>query len=303
MDFVQGVRASSIRRAAAARALAAVLALAVAAPAQAGGQGNVTRASRFSSSAPPATFHEAAAAEEAFDPIGEPEYMGDGGCCEEPCCDSGCCGDCFDCCEWSGDHWYLSLSGGWQDREKVHEISDDSTFLTFDGGFSVNAALGHEFDSFRLEFEATLMNNEVDTAGSGGLESTTPGNINVRAYMFNVYHDIHIECSRWSPYLGGGIGLAQSEINGMYPDFFNVIGPPFEGTALNCTSDWVFAWQLRAGTSYHLTPRTDLTLGYRYFHADDLTFSAAPFVGPGAPTFVPNGSTNHCIELGLRVKF
>ena len=301
MDFAQGARASSIL------ALAAVLAAAAVVPALASGEGNVTRASRFASSAPPATFHEAAAEEEAFDPIGEPvgEYLGDGGaCCEEQCGDAGCgCDDCFDCCKWSGDHWYVSVSGGWQDRERVHEISDDTTFLTFDGGFSVNGALGREFDSFRLEFEATLMNNEVETAGSGGLSSTTPGNINVRAYMFNVYHDVHIECSRWSPYLSGGIGLAQSAINGMYPGFFNVIGPPFEGTALNCTSDWVFAWQLRAGTSYHLTPRTDLTLGYRYFHADDLTFSAAPFVGPGAPTFVPNGSTNHCIELGIRVKF
>ena len=60
---------------------------------------------------------------------------------------------------------------------------------------------------------------------------------------------------------------------------------------------------MRAGTAYCLTQRTDLTIGYRYFCAEDLEFSAAPFVGPGASTFNPDGATHHSVEVGLRVKF
>lgn len=303
MDFARGVRASKVW------ALVAGLA-AVAAPAFAAGEGSVTLASRTTrgASGEPATFQEATTTEESLSPPFEPtmdDYRPCDTCGEEACCDAGCgCGDCsLDCCRYDGNNWYVSVSGGWQQRERVHEITAATTFLELDGGFALNAALGHEFDHFRVEFEATLLNNEIDEAGAGGLSSDTVGNINVRAYMFNVYHDIHIECSRWKPYLGGGIGTAQSEINGLYPEFFNTIGPPFEGTALNCTSDFVFAWQLRAGTSYCLTPRTELTIGYRYFRAETLEFSSAPFVGATASAFNPNGSTNHSVEIGLRVKF
>jgi opacity protein-like surface antigen len=195
------------------------------------------------------------------------------------------------------------LSGGWQQRERVHESADPRTFIEFDGGFGINAALGYRFDAFRIEAEYTFMNNECDTAGAAGLSSDTVGNVNLRAWMFNVYHDIEIQGWCWQPYLGAGIGIYQSELNGLFPDFFQQVGGAFATTPINATSNMPFAYQFRAGASRPLGERTDLFVGYRYFHGEELTFSSAPFAGPGAPVFNPNGAWTHSVEFGLRVKF
>jgi hypothetical protein len=223
-------------------------------------------------------------------------------------CDTG--GDCgcnscdYGCAQPRGcDRWYVAIMGGYQDREMVHEVGDPSTFIGFDGGFSMNAALGYRFDSFRIEAEYSFMNNECSTAGSGGLSSATVGNINIKAFMFNIYHDIDIEGWCWKPYVGAGIGIYQSEINGLFPDFFQTVGGAFATTPLNCTSDMPFAYQFRAGASRPLGERTEFFAGYRYFHGNELEFSSAPFAGPGAPTFNPDGAWTHGVEFGLRIRF
>lgn len=204
----------------------------------------------------------------------------------DSCCSSGC-----------SQGWYLSVSGGWADRRRVHEVGDNATFLTFDGGFSLSAALGHRFGDFRLEGEFSLQNTEIESAGAstpnGNVASAATGNISLRCYMLNLYYDLPLGC-KLKPYFGAGIGFYQSEINSLNPDFFVGAGLP----ALNTTSDFPFAYQLRAGVSYELNSRTDVFAGYRFFDGNTLTFSAAPF-----GTFRPNGAITHSIETGLRVKF
>lgn len=219
-------------------------------------------------------------------------------------CDTGC-GTCdTGCAPPRGcDRWYIAIMGGYQDREMVHEVGDPSTFIGFEGGFSMNAALGYRFDSFRIEAEYSFMNNECATAGSGGLSSDTIGNINLRALMFNIYHDFEIPGWCWKPYLGAGIGIYQSEINGLFPEFFQTVGGSFATTPLNCTSDMPFAYQFRAGASRPIGERAELFCGYRYFHGEELEFSDAPFASGAAPAFNPDGAWTHGVEFGLRVKF
>jgi opacity protein-like surface antigen len=127
--------------------------------------------------------------------------------------------------------------------------------------------------------------------------------LNLRAFMFNVYHDINIDGWCWKPYVGAGIGIYQSEINGLFPDFFQTVGGGFATTPINATSDTPFAYQFRVGASRPIGDRTEFYTGYRYFHGEELTFSSAPFAAPGAPTFSPDGAWTHGIEVGLRVKF
>lgn len=52
-----------------------------------------------------------------------------------------------------------------------------------------------------------------------------------------------------------------------------------------------FAWQLGGGLNVHLSDHASVGLGYRYFHADDLTVTVANFglVHP-APTFKLDGA-------------
>jgi opacity protein-like surface antigen len=212
-------------------------------------------------------------------------------------CSDGCC-SC--CCR---NPWYISISGAWQQRETVHEVDDARTFIEFDSGFAANAALGVRVDSFRFEFETSFMNNEVDRAGAAGLSSGSPGNVNLRAYMFNVYHDVEFKNICWKPYVGAGIGVYQSEINGLIPDFFNQVNPTFASTPINATSDMPFAYQFRVGVTRPICCNTEFYTGYRYFRGQELEFASAPFAAPGAPTFHPDGAKVHSIEFGLRVNF
>lgn len=200
--------------------------------------------------------------------------------------------------------WYIGLNGGWQERETVHEVGDPTTFIIFDSGFLLNAQLGYRFDLFRVEAEFSFMNNAVDQAGSGGAVSSSSGNIGLRAYMANIYHDFQISDWLWQPYVGAGIGIYQSEINSMYPDFFGTIPDPFfQRVPLNTTSDMPLAYQFRVGASRPVGQRTELLIGYRYFRGEELEFGAAPFATAAAPTFHPDGADIHSLEAGLRVRF
>jgi opacity protein-like surface antigen len=232
----------------------------------------------------------------------EPSCSGEAPICTE---DGTCgCGEQAACCSCQPcrDRWYLSASGAWQQRETVHEVDDPQTFIEFHSGFLANAALGMRFDSFRLELETSFMNNEVDVAGAGGLSSPSPGNVNLRAYMLNMYYDVQFQNSCWMPYVGAGIGTYQSEINGLIPEFFDQIGPPFVGSPVNATSDMPLAYQFRAGVTRPIGCRSEFFTGYRYFKGEELEFASAPFA-TFAPTFHPDGTEIHAIEFGLRVNF
>jgi opacity protein-like surface antigen len=194
----------------------------------------------------------------------------------------------------------------------VHEAGDPLTFIEFEEGFAANGALGYRFNMFRVEAEYSFMNQETEFAGAGpaqlaGIAPTAAtGNVNLKALMFNLYHDIDLPFTFWRPYLGAGIGIYQSEINSLYPEFF---GNPalaafgFNTNPVNTTSDMPFAYQFRAGASRSLGERTEFFTGYRYFKGEELTFASAPFASPLAPTFHPDGAEVHSVEFGLRVRF
>ena len=197
--------------------------------------------------------------------------------------------------------WYVSLSGGLQGREDVSEVGNPATFLTFDDGFALNGAIGYQFDWLRWDLEYSFFNNQVETAGAGvvGLGNfvgDATGNINIRSFTLNGYYDFRLGQSYWRPYVGGGIGMMQSEINSLYPDFFPALGAATGG--VNTTSDFEFCYQIRAGLNYMLTHRTDVYGGYRYFDAGELTFASPPF-----GVFHPDGATFHNFEMGFRVRF
>lgn len=215
-------------------------------------------------------------------------------CAAAACCDNGCCNDRV---------FYIGLSGGWAHRETAHEVSDAATFLDFNDGFHINFQLGRSYEWVRIEAEVSHFDNDVLVAGAGvpnvgNFVGLADGSVSMTAFMFNAYHDFDIEGWRLDPYVGGGIGLCQSEINGLLPSFFAGAPLNLDNQAINATSDYSFAWQLRVGANYDWSDRTTLYMGYRYFRVEELSFAAFPF---GA--FQPNGGREHCLEWGLRVAF
>jgi len=202
---------------------------------------------------------------------------------------------------WAPSGWYASIGAGATFRETVHELGNPATFLEFDEGVSLNGAIGYDFDVTRIEFELGFTNNGVDIAGAGipgvgNFVSPADGNVSLRKYMFNAYYDFNMLDSNVRPYVGAGVGFYQSEINSLFPEFFATsLGLPTAG--VNATSNLPFAYQLKAGVNFDLTQRTEMYLGYCFFHGESLDFAASPF-----GRFHPDGAVTHSVELGFRFK-
>lgn len=207
--------------------------------------------------------------------------------------------------------WYLGVSGAVTNRQKVTEANDSRTTLTFNTGLNLNAFIGYRIRDFKIEGETSYFNNPIDeaTAFTGVVVGGGParGNVSLFTYMLNVFYDIPLKY-KLKPYVGGGIGFYQSRLDGLRPGFFkdgpSVGAPPpditqgdIEAGGLNGTSDLPFAYQLRAGVNYLVSEKTDVYLGYHYFHGNELEFNVAL---PIATTF-PDGASIHAIEIGFRV--
>jgi opacity protein-like surface antigen len=80
------------------------------------------------------------------------------------------------------------------------------------------------------------------------------GSVQTWALMANAWWDIKND-SRFTPYIGGGIGYAISKFHG---------GAVYDGV------DGNFAWQLGVGVDVDVSEETSLGLGYRYFDAGNV---------------------------------
>ena len=178
--------------------------------------------------------------------------------------------------------WYVSLTGGgnWQNDEDFFATAAGDTF-TFDSnsdtGFVIAGAVGYNLTSvapgLRVEAEVSYRQNSNDGTWltSTGLTSSGPLDFDhqATAVMANVWNDFDIGGFR--PYLGGGIGWADVELDGT---FVGGTLPTLD------VSDDGFAWQLGAGVNFQVSPNVQLGVGYRYFQAPEVTVFA-PF-GPNA---------------------
>lgn len=157
----------------------------------------------------------------------------------------------------------------------------------FDTGAAFSGAVGKVFNDFRGEAELFAGVNDISSLKAGGGSVSASGDVTALALMLNGYYDISTN-SKWTPYIGGGVGFANVSIN----DFAAV------GLFLADDDDTVFAYQLKAGIGYQFTPRIDGTLGYRYFGTAD-----ADFVDSSGAPFSTDGAQINAVEIGLRIRF
>lgn len=128
------------------------------------------------------------------------------------------------------------------------------TDLDLNTGFNGELALGYKFNNFRSDLSVGYGNFGVNeqiysTSKYGRASVSGKGSTNLTTVMLNGYYDIPIRngdqsLSRWSPYVGGGIGYA------------NISTPAC--AAADCYSGGsagAFAWQAKAGVSYRATER------------------------------------------------
>jgi opacity protein-like surface antigen len=128
--------------------------------------------------------------------------------------------------------------------------------------------------------------------------------------MANAWYEFSIG-SRFKPYFGGGIGWAQSELNGV---FVNEAPIDLQAAAVNPFSGFNvqnsgFAYQLGAGITSQIMPGVSLGLGYRMFNAPDTEiFFQGKLVGDAVGPAAANESNSinfsnisHSVALTLTV--
>jgi len=118
-------------------------------------------------------------------------------------------------------------------------------------------------------------------------DGQVPAHLKLRAYslMANAWYDFNTDMG-FTPYVGGGIGLAQVQILG-----------DLGGFRLNEKNDTTFAWQVGAGIAVPLTASVKATLDYRYFAADGAKLKIEPGFHGGN---INADFDDHSIMVGLR---
>ena len=182
--------------------------------------------------------------------------------------------------------WYVAIGAGgawYQDYELEGAIVGKASM---DTGFTVNGAFGRYLDDgrvLRLEVETIYDRADIDNIGG----TKVSGDLSNMGVMFNFLYDIQTN-SRWVPYLGGGIGYSQVFLNDL----------SFGGVTLVDDDAGAFAWQFKAGIAYQFNPSMAVTLGYRYFGTDNVSFKSK--VGGSVNT---GGTDIQNAELGFRFNF
>lgn len=152
------------------------------------------------------------------------------------------------------------------------------TELLLNTGFNGEAAAGYKINDFRTDVSVGYSNFPVNqqtytTPGLGTATFSGKESFNLWTVMLNGYYDIPIRkkdqtLSRWSPYLGAGVGYGNLSIPSC--------------AAANCysaTSSGQFAWQAKAGLSYRATSKGFAFLEGGYLSAAGSTTSDSATFG------------------------
>lgn len=163
--------------------------------------------------------------------------------------------------------------------------------LDTETGFGINGAVGYRFDDARVELEVAYTNNNVEGVSVNDFDQVPlDGDIESVQFMVNGYYDIPTQ-SRFSPYIGGGVGVATLTADDIEADI-----PGLGALALDDTGA-SFVFQVKAGVGYAISSQANVFLGYRLhgipgqdFEAFDADFDADTLL-------------IHSLQLGARYEF
>ena len=146
------------------------------------------------------------------------------------------------------------------DSDAEDDIGDEAEF-TFDSGYGVTAAVGYTFESYytyRTEIEFGYRDNDFDKIKAFGLSLPIDGDVKTLSLMANGFCDL-MPNSQISPFLGGGLGIANVEADLDYP-------------GLGSEDDTVFAYQVAAGVSFAASENVNIDVQYRFMGTADPDF-------------------------------
>lgn len=155
---------------------------------------------------------------------------------------------------------YASLYGGASFLEEADNEFEGGGSLEseFDTGFVVGGTAGVAISTVfdvRIELDLNYRRHAVDEIGG---TSDVDGTANAFGALSNYWIDVKNR-TPFTPYLGGGIGLAVIDLD----DVEQAGADAFDD------KDVVFAWQLGGGIGWDLSKRVTLGLDYRWFATTD----------------------------------
>jgi opacity protein-like surface antigen len=150
-----------------------------------------------------------------------------------------------------GATWPNDIDGRVNRRNRPNR----SVELETQAGFALDAGIGYDFGPVRAEL--TYVYNRIsvdDVKRNSNWESTRTNGGNQNGIMASAYWDINTG-SRWTPYIGGGIGwINQSMGNNTLVRVNNTNNRISTGSG---NAD-LFGWQAKAGVAYGLNWNTDI---------------------------------------------
>ncbi|GJD49500.1 Putative adhesin RP828 [Methylobacterium crusticola] len=155
------------------------------------------------------------------------------------------------------------------------------------------------------------------TSYSSQTDESTNGNYSAAVVLVNGYVDLGTYYG-FSPFIGGGVGVAFNRMSGLsetsqnvtkvsYPDNPELAGSQsggISGGAYKTQTKNSLAWALHAGVSYAVTPGLRLELAYRYLNLGEAGSGALNcFCGQVYGPFKVKDIESHDIKLGMRWLF
>ena len=185
--------------------------------------------------------------------------------------------------------YYFHLFGGPSIPQAVHGNDASSSPPTYtvtlkSPGYLVGGAVGKRFTkNWRAEAELAYRRYALDhVTYTGSAPSTLTGHADALSFMGNVWYDLP-QGSRWTPYVGGGAGIALANYDNTASGFK--------------ASDTGFIFQLGAGVNWMMTDRISVDVGYRFRGILDLRFSNS------TATYTGNTYYGHNVIAGVTVDF
>jgi opacity protein-like surface antigen len=132
--------------------------------------------------------------------------------------------------------------------------------IEFDTGLLFGAALGYDFNRFRVEGEISYQKNDIDKIGALGVFFEATGDATALSFLINGYYDF-VNSSAFTPYISAGLGYAQIKFNNL-----NISGSGFPDSS---DDDSVLAYQIGVGVGYAVTEKVTIDVKYRNFGTEN----------------------------------
>jgi opacity protein-like surface antigen len=169
---------------------------------------------------------------------------------------------------------YVSGGAGFSDVDNATTRTEngvapgtDQVFNIKSGeGYSLEGAIGWDLGAVRVEGELSLRrhdNDQYESVVPGNIRRPLDGSIDVLAGMVNAYYEFNAG-GGFTPYIGGGVGVAHVGIEATGPRPTAPNGP---SVVMIDDQEVDAAWQLMAGVSIPITSNLAITGQYRYFEA------------------------------------